>query len=194
MATSRLCSIPDCDKPHYGFGWCRRHYHRNKTYGDPNAGCAFRGAPMQWLFSNTTHEDRDDCLIWPFARGSKGYGSVKFRGRTMGAHRAMCILAHGEPPSDGRWDAAHSCGNGNIACVNPNHLRWATMAENAADTAKHGSLRGTKQCKCRLSENDVRRIRAMRGTMSAREIGRVFEISRTAVNSIHHRRNWGWLG
>lgn len=35
MATSRLCSIPDCDKPFNAKGFCQRHYIRFLKYGDP---------------------------------------------------------------------------------------------------------------------------------------------------------------
>lgn len=38
MATSRLCSIPDCGKAHSARGWCRAHYQRWRRNGDPLAG------------------------------------------------------------------------------------------------------------------------------------------------------------
>lgn len=38
MAESRLCSIPDCSKPHMARGWCRLHYTRWQKHGDPLAG------------------------------------------------------------------------------------------------------------------------------------------------------------
>lgn len=33
----RTCSIPDCDKEHYGRGWCRMHHARWVRNGDPLA-------------------------------------------------------------------------------------------------------------------------------------------------------------
>lgn len=42
MATSRLCSIPDCGKPHRCKGYCVAHYQRFRLYGDPLAGGAER--------------------------------------------------------------------------------------------------------------------------------------------------------
>lgn len=38
MATSRLCSIPDCGKPTIARGWCPAHYKRWRLHGDPLAG------------------------------------------------------------------------------------------------------------------------------------------------------------
>ncbi len=35
MATSRLCSIPGCDKRARGRGWCGKHYQRWASNGDP---------------------------------------------------------------------------------------------------------------------------------------------------------------
>lgn len=35
MATSRLCLIPDCNKPAKSRGWCNAHYERYRLHGDP---------------------------------------------------------------------------------------------------------------------------------------------------------------
>jgi len=43
MATSRVCSIPDCGKPHRAHGWCVLHYKRWLRHGDPCAGRVLRG-------------------------------------------------------------------------------------------------------------------------------------------------------
>jgi hypothetical protein len=34
--TRRTCTVPDCDRPHYGRGWCRRHYVRVLRHGSPD--------------------------------------------------------------------------------------------------------------------------------------------------------------
>jgi len=36
MAAKRICSIPDCGKPHKGYGYCRNHLDRIKRNGHPN--------------------------------------------------------------------------------------------------------------------------------------------------------------
>lgn len=36
MASSRICSIEGCGKPHSSRGWCRHHYNRWHLHGDPN--------------------------------------------------------------------------------------------------------------------------------------------------------------
>ncbi len=32
------CSIEGCSRPHYGLGWCNKHYQRWRKHGDPHAG------------------------------------------------------------------------------------------------------------------------------------------------------------
>jgi hypothetical protein len=75
-------------------------------------------------------------LIWPFARYNNGYGNVTFYDalgkHSTGAHRIMCKLVHGEPPTP-KHEAAHSCGNGTGGCINPHHLRSDTRGGNNAD-------------------------------------------------------------
>jgi hypothetical protein len=56
------------------------------------------------------------------------------------ATRVMCKLAHGPAPTP-KHHAAHSCGKGHEACINPKHLRWATPRENAADAKLHGTFK-----------------------------------------------------
>jgi hypothetical protein len=85
---------------------------------------------------------RDECLIYPFKRYTNGYGGTWVDGIETYAHRHMCKTKHGEPPTP-EHEAAHRCGNGKRGCINPNHLRWATHAENMADTVDIHLVRDT---------------------------------------------------
>lgn len=104
--------------------------------GDGNRG---KGKGLTWLKDHVLH-DGDACLIWPFCVNHQGYGQVGYIGRVFKAHRLMCILAHGEPPTP-KHHAAHSCGNGHGGCVHPKHLDWKTPQENRMDTNEHGTDR-----------------------------------------------------
>jgi hypothetical protein len=42
VAATRLCSVPDCDKPHFGLGYCQGHYLRVTRHGDPLFGGKFK--------------------------------------------------------------------------------------------------------------------------------------------------------
>ncbi len=187
------CAVSSCDRPAIAKGFCKPHWHRNNRYGDPTAGMYREGQGPEWLRAHVSH-DGDECLIWPFGRNSRGYGAVGFRGKRVGAHRAMCILAHGEPPT-GTSHAAHSCGNGHLGCVNPNHLAWKSPAENQRDRLRHGTdVRGEKNSCAAITKEDVRVIRrraAAGETQTA--IAADFGITNYAVWSIVHRRTWAWL-
>lgn len=80
------------------------------------------------------HKDypHDYCLIWPFAREARvGRGVIGLpnAANSQWAHRVMCYAAHGPAP-EGKPQAAHSCGNGDMGCVNPRHLSWQNNSQN----------------------------------------------------------------
>jgi hypothetical protein len=107
--------------------------------------------------------------------------------------RRVCEETKGPPPTPAH-EAAHSCGKGHLACVTKGHLSWKTHAENQTDKLIHGTdNRGQKHMMVKLTEDDVREIRALRGTMLQREIARQFGISQQSVGDIFRRATWGWL-
>jgi len=92
---------------------------------------------FQWLQARIKCR-RKRCLIWPGCRDSHGYAQLGVKGKVLKAHLVMCEWAHGPRPSPDH-QASHSCGNGHIGCVNPNHLSWKTRRENHLDRRKHGT-------------------------------------------------------
>lgn len=177
------CSVDGCDRVSVGRGWCRVHYNRWHRHGSPTGGGTPKRALEAWIRENADHSG-EACLKWPFHRKSSGVASCKFRGAQMNAARAMCIEAHGEPPSP-QHDAAHSCGRAHESCVNPNHLRWATKKENQADREKHGTvLRGDKNPASKLTDQEVFEILSLRGSLTQRVIAEKFGVSRQHVGNI----------
>lgn len=185
------CSIDGCDKPHQARGWCLMHYKLFCRNGDPLARKhAAKWSTMKWLEDHKDYEG-DECLIWPFAMMSKrGYGKTQFRGKHCSAHLAMCILAHGEKPAP-KMVAAHSCGKGHLACVNPKHLRGATYAENCADMLIHGTRPiGHKCYQAKLTPEDVLKIRAIGNSMTHAEIATLYGISAPSVGKVLRGRSY----
>lgn len=186
-APKAVCSVPHCGKAIEGRGLCRLHWYRRKRGTDllaPMRGQ--RGALEAWLHQHST-TDSHECLVWPYGR-TKGYGHLRFDGRQMGAHRAMCILAHGAPPFRGA-QAAHSCGNGALGCVNPNHLRWATAKMNSEDRVEHGTqVRGEACGASVLTEAEVLAI--IRDRRPSRLIASAYGVSATTVKDIRKRKIW----
>lgn len=192
MADKALCTIEGCRNPVTKKLMCNAHYLRSYRHGDPHHKTrADNGEPSRWLRSHMDH-DGAGCLTWPFAKGRDGRGRIQ-NDVSPQAHRAMCILVHGDPPSE-RHEAAHSCGKGHEACVHPRHLRWATPVENTADQVVHGTLcRGEGKASAKLNEGDVRDIRGLKGRYSQRAIGEMFGVDGETVGNIHRRETWAWL-
>ena len=169
------------------------HYQRWKKHGDPHRVDKVASPAKDWLLAHVKFQS-SDCLTWPFHVGDDGYGRVhRFdNGRLTTASHMMCELAHGPCPP--KYEAAHSCGKGHLACVNPQHLYWATAVRNHADKIEHGTTnRGERQGSHKLTEADVLRIRELAGTRPQTEIGAMFNVSQTHVSSIVTGRCWGWL-
>lgn len=187
------CKIANCDKPVHAKGLCTSHYRRWLEYGDPLGGRILRGTAVAWMEQHKNFTS-DECLIWPFAKARGGYGSVGVGDRTTRkVHRLMCEYRHGPPPH-GKTDAAHSCGNGHLGCVNPQHLRWATKAENAADRLIHGThSRGERSPTAKLTEADVIAIRAAEGVQQ-RTLAKQFGVCEATISQIINRKHrWTWL-
>lgn len=174
-------------------GYCTAHYKRFVRHGDPAAGGTPMGVLVPWIEAHVGYSG-DDCLIWPYARLPNGYCPVSFRGRRTGAHRVMCILAHGEPPTSAH-EAAHSCGRGSAGCLNPRHLRWATKKENGADRVKHlAGPRGANHRSAKLSPQDVKNIRRAGRVTRQSQLAARYGISQSHVSRIINRdRAWSWL-
>ncbi len=108
--------------------------------GSPNKG---KGKAFAFLQSLVGHVG-DECVSWPFGRMHKGYGQLGHLGKSHKAHRMLCEMVYGPPPTD-KHQATHSCGNGHLGCVNPNHLEWktsstATRMERCRSTGTRGGF------------------------------------------------------
>lgn len=129
-----------------------------------------------------------ECIKWPFTIRQDGYGTFSFRER---AHRFICKLKNGNPPNENS-EAAHSCGNGHLSCVNPNHVYWASPKENGLDRIKHGRLKIGENCSwSKLTKKDVLDIRKKisKGTLQ-QTIMEEYDIIQGTVSDIACRRTW----
>lgn len=187
----RSGSGEECVRRASGAGLCSMHYTRKRLGICMDSPARPSNADLKsWLESHSNYAG-NDCLTWPFGRGTNGRGEVTVNGQRMTPARAMCTLAHGSPEFSGA-QAAHNCGRGSDGCVNPSHLRWATPVDNAADRLAHGTdIRGEKHPAVKLTEADVLAI--YRAERNAKVVAIRFGVAPTTVKSIWHGRNWGWL-
>jgi hypothetical protein len=154
----------------------------NATRSSHNRG---KGAGYKFLLDHVSYQG-DDCVIWPFTR-TRGYAYVGVNGKIRIAHRFMCELAHGAPPTP-KHHAAHSCGRGDEGCVNPRHLSWKTVSENMLDRRKHGTHgRGPRQ---KLNYDRVLEIRAFGPEWTDQAIADQYGVTRGLINQIRIGRIW----
>lgn len=185
----RICSIQGCGKKQHAKGFCSSHYGRWLRCGDPAGKRVPNGAAVEFLLTVAVPFDGEECLTWPFGT-NKGYPWVRYEGVSQFGHRLACILRHGRAPSPNH-EAAHSCGQGHKACINPRHLRWATPLENTADKLSHGTLKKGEDCyQSKLSSSEVKEIRALGGTMLQREIGALYGVDQSVISRVLSRKYW----
>ena len=190
MAIRALCSVDECGKPRSARGFCRNHYSRYRTHGDPLAGKAAQGVGLAWIDAHKTAED-GPCLIWPFGRFRNGYGFVVHEGKATNTSRVMCLAAHGEPTA-GAVFALHSCGGGGDGCVHPKHLRWGTQQANMLDSVNDGTRsRGEEQHAAKLTEQAVREIRSSKARQI--DLAAKFGVAPETIRRVRKREAWAWL-
>lgn len=185
---NKVCSIEGCGKPYCARGWCRAHYQRWWSYGEPLGGGTFQGTPLAFLENTVLSFDGDECLPWPYTKDSKGYGRIKRGGKIRLVHRIVCEHEHGPPPTS-KHEAAHLCGKGHLACCNRKHLEWKTPTENQADRLAHGTHnRGGRNGRAKLTEAQVLQIRS--STKLQRELAAEYGVSPVAISDIKRRKKW----
>lgn len=183
-----ICSIEGCFRKHKALGWCNSHYYRWRRNGDPMGGRVVPGEPESYYFDVVLSYEGDECLPWPFAKRC-GYGVLNGQSVT----RRICTDANGPPPTP-RHHAAHSCGNGHKGCCAKRHLSWKTPKENQEDRLIHGTHdRGERSANAKLTENDVREIRALISFLTQKEIAERYGVAPSRISRIKRRKNWAWL-
>ena len=139
----------------------------------------------------TVSDNPAGCVFWPFNRNTQGYGLIWIDGRKQPAHRVVCKMRHGSPPTS-LHQAAHNCGNGALGCMSPGCVRWATRSENEADKIAHGtSNRGQRSHLSKLSHDQVRSvILKVAERVPYTVIADEFSISAQTVGDIAKGRSW----
>ena len=183
----KKCTIRGCGKKHKAKGMCDMHYRRNLRGGSPGlvgpmqSGRGEGEAFLVWLSKNC---DSTDCIKWPFGTDPSGYGKIFFNGKSTSASRAMCIIHRG-PPKTKEMQASHVCGKGHAGCVNPNHIVWATCRENLKMKKDHGTWQSRENHpSARLTERDVRDIRAARNSMTRRQAAEKWGVHYSTIQAV----------
>lgn len=146
------------------------------------------GDGMTWIRVSAKYTG-DECLIWPMNR-PRGYPMVMCDGKLRYAHRVMCELVNGQPPTP-THEAAHSCGRGNQGCMTPRHLSWKTRSENQAERRSHGTHgKGMPGRRYKLTAETAAEIRTKIGTMTNDALAAQYGVTRSNIRQIELGKIW----
>lgn len=143
------------------------------------------------------HKKLGHCWPWVGGRLSTGYGQFRTfkRGQWSHdmAHRIAYELTYGLI-LDGLL-ICHRCDN--RPCCRPSHLFIGTQSDNIVDGFLKGRIKGAQlgelNHQAKLSNQDVRNIIALKGTLSQHAIARRFNVSASLINNIFAGRIWRHL-
>ena len=135
----------------------------------------------------------DECWPWLGWTNEKGYGVTGvYQGKNLPhrrvyAHRVALELSAGRGLLEAEC-ACHSCDN--PSCCNPAHLFVGDRAENNADMrGKCRHEHGERHHAARLSEDDVRAIRAARGRTQS-ELAEQYGVGQSVISRVLAGKAW----
>ena len=187
----KTCTVADCDRKHYGRGYCMKHWARWRRFGDPlTVKTQWDGdKPLDLRFWSkvaiTANPDR--CWEWQGARRPFGHGHLKVDGKLVAAHRLSWQLASGR---ESVLHILHSCDN--PPCVNPNHLREGTPADNMRDAIQRNRRAiGEDVLSAKLRNADIPTIRQLiSGGVSDGTIGKRYGVAARTIRQIRQGTTW----
>lgn len=191
----QTCSVLGCDGKHYGRGYCRKHYMRDRTHGDPNMDARAQRTPIADRFWKKVAKS-EWCWNWTGCRDGNGYGEIGTGGKrgVAFAHRVSYELHNGPIPEG--MHVLHKCDN--PSCVRPDHLFIGTHTDNMRDMWAKGRGRcdgagrkGSANGNHKLTEEQVGAIRQrLSAGQSQRSLGQEYGVSKTLIGLISKGRAW----
>ena len=137
------------------------------------------------FWAKVDRSNKQGC--WPFIgpRTPLGYGRFTHGGIREAAHRVAVELDGRDPTG---MVVCHACDN--PSCVNPAHLWLGSHSDNFKDMWSKGRppLRGTDHGRAKLTEDQVRELRASTDSISA--LSRQYGVARKTIYDIRARRLW----
>lgn len=136
------CEVEGCDRLIFAKDWCKKHYDRYNTHGDPTTKLPTGRKEGEFdneahFWSNVFKMDGDDpCWLWGGHKSQRkdrkgpGYGRMQVNKKSVLVHRYSYAMANKDDllPYE---PVHHTCGN--TLCVNPKHLQKTTSHANTAE-------------------------------------------------------------
>lgn len=134
------------------------------------------------------------CWDWNAKKNKNGYGSMRFRGKNMNAHRVSWIIHTGIEPNE--LSVCHTCDN--RICCNPEHLFLGTAKDNVHDMIRKGRKNPLKGSNCpwaKLTENDiVSMLKLFEEGHTNAYVGKIYGIHGASAGEIKRGEIWGHIG
>jgi len=151
---------------------------------------------LERFFIKTKLKDHTNCIEWQAGCNADGYGVIynPHIQRVQLAHRVAFELAEGAIPKGSL--VCHNCDN--PKCVNYQHMRLGTNADNTLDKVKRGRqscLKGKSNGNSKLTEAKVVKIRSLYASdkFTQKELAEKFKVTQTAIGSIVTRKKWSHI-
>lgn len=130
------------------------------------------------------------CVVFNGHKNDDGYGRITRDGKLVYVHREVYKAVN--PDEEITGVIMHICDTPN--CINWEHLRHGTQADNIADMVAKGrrvTVKGSSQPDAKLKEEDIPKIRLLlRNGYSCGMIARQYNVSDTAIRLIHVGKTW----
>lgn len=192
--------------PQCGQQFSRKQFSDRRRFCSKKCGAIFSGIKkttdaVERFWSKV--EKTDGCWNWLGAVGVGGYGRFWISDEAVSfAHRFSYELAYGPIPDDKL--VCHHCDN--PRCVRPDHFFVGTHADNTNDARNKGRLatgdrsgsrlhperlkRGEQNARAKLTEDQVREIRRLAGSVTQAELAKRFGVAACVIGFVIHRKTW----
>lgn len=119
-----------------------------------------------------------------------GYTRIRQNGKHQTLAKTLYEQTIGKVP-DGHV-IRHTCDNN--WCVNVKHLITGTQQQNIQDCVERNrTSKGIKHFRCKLTEQQVKQIRSMKGQKTGKEVAKLYKLGVRTVYHIWNRTSWKHL-
>lgn len=135
------------------------------------------------------------CLVWTGALNNKdrtkGYGTMRIRGKLRFVHQLAYELAYGSIPIN--KVVRHTCDN--RLCCEPTHLILGTHKDNTQDMVARGrSAKGGTHGRSKLTEKDVINIKKQLATRTHLSLAQEYNVAESTISAISRGITWKHVG
>ncbi len=186
IVAAKPCSFPGCQRPRDSRGLCTSHRWQRAHGATLRPIRTDTPIPARFWAQVDTSAGPGACWPWRGKVNESGYGVFLH----APASRYACALAHGVPMDSESLVAMHRCDN--PPCVNPNHLKWGSRADNNRDMREKGRIsRGAARWNAHLTPALVveARFRVSAGESRA-SVARSFGICASAIDDAVAGKTW----